>query len=252
MANLVRGRLLTSVVVSAFTIGCAVAEPPPATASALAEGVAARNHGLVLLFTRDKTTEPPESVALRTCLADHPRLACIPLTLTIKNEGGETVLRSYLSCSDRSIGIDLLMPNGNWQPFPGNEGFVYPGPGTAFTLMEPVCGANGLVLEGYRPGESRVFHMRLADPSLWLDTAFPAPPVPGHPPNHEKGYAILTGPSPVVIRARMSIAGCIASNQLKRDDVLDLRSLCTKGSEVKERFVALQSNELQLDPEHPD
>lgn len=127
------------------------------------------NHGLVLVLSRNETPEPPDSFALKTCLANHPALACVPLSLTIKNEGTETILRFFLSCSDRSIGFDLLMPDGNWEPFPSSIRSTYPGQGNTFTLMMPDCGRNIFMAEGFRPGESYVLHLRLTDPSLWLE-----------------------------------------------------------------------------------
>src|ERR1700675_3768999 len=86
-------------------------------------------HGLVLVLSRDETPEPPDSVTVKERLANHPQLACVPLNLTIKNEGNEAILRFFLSCSDRRAGFDLLMPDGKWKTFPSSIGLVYPGEG---------------------------------------------------------------------------------------------------------------------------
>ena len=200
------------------------------------------NHGLVLVLSRNETPEPPDSFALKTCLANHPALACVPLSLTIKNEGTETILRFFLSCSDRSIGFDLLMPDGNWEPFPSSIGSTYPG-------------RNIFMAEGFRPGESYVLHLRLTDPSLWLDTAFPSRDPDGGLPHkrQEKGYALLEGLGSHTIRAHRYIEGCTASAKLRPGSDLNplaYKSLCVGGSASKLRFV-LQSNELSLETESP-
>jgi hypothetical protein len=208
-----------------------------------------------LILSRDETPEAPDSFALKTCFANHPRLACVPLSLTIKNVGDETILRFFGSCNDMSIGFDLLMPDGNWEPFPSSAGFVYPGEGDTHIVMLPVCTRNISMVEGFWPGESYVLHLRLADPDLWLDTAFPAPdPDDGlihmHP---EKGYAIIERSSPHTIRAHRYISGCAAFHGLKPGNdlhALSWRSLCVGGKEPKLSFV-LQSNGLTLESDPP-
>jgi hypothetical protein len=186
-------------------------------------------------------------------LANHPRLACVPLSLTIKNVGDETILRFFGSCNDMSIGFDLLMPDGNWELFPSSAGFVYPGEGDSHIVMIPICTRNIFMVEGFWPGESYVLHLRLADPDLWLDTAFPAPdPDDGLIHMHqEKGYAILERSGPHTIRAHRYISGCAASAKLRPGsdpNPLAYQSLCVGGSASKLRFV-LQSNELKLESE---
>ena len=212
-------------------------------------------HGLVLVLSRDETPEPPDSVTVKECLANHPQLACVPLNLTIKNEGNEAILRFFLSCSDRRAGFDLLMPDGKWKTFPSSIGFVYPGEGKTFTVNLPSCGRNIFMAEAFWPGESYVLHLRLADQNLWLDTAFPAPDRDdGLPHKHqEKGYALLEGSGPHTIRAHRYIEGCTASAKLRPGsdpNPLAYRSLCVGGSASKLRFV-LQSNELKLESESP-
>jgi hypothetical protein len=154
------------------------------------------------------------------------------LTITVKNEGPETVLRWTGSCGDTSLGFDLQRSDGNWESFPVSE--------------LPVCGRNVLELQRLSPGESYVWHLRLADPALYLDTG----PDDGliHP--NLQGYGFLTRPGPHTIRAHWYVNGCVASNKLKPGsslgDPFAARSLCAQGTEPKQQFIVLQSNELRL------
>ena len=253
-----RGRVLlitSTFLLLVFGVVARAAPQKSAPASIQPQNPTSGNHGLVLILSRDETPEPPASFALKTCLANHPKLACVPLSLTIKNVGDEIILRFFGSCSDTSIGFDLLVPDGNWEPFPSSTGFVYPGEGGTHIVMMPMCGRNIFMVEGFWPGESYVLHLRLADQNLWLDTAFPAPdPDDGLIHMHqEKGYAILERSGPHTIRAHRYISGCFGSHGLKPSNDLNAlawRSLCVGGKEPKLSFV-LQSNQLTLESDPP-
>jgi hypothetical protein len=243
-----RGRVLPTAATLLLLVFAVIARAAPqksAPASIPPRSPASANHGLVLILSGDETPEAPDSFALKTCLANHPRLACVPLSLTIKNAGDETILRFFGSCNDMSIGFDLLMPDGHWGPFPSFTGFVL-----------PLCTRSISMVEGFWPGESYVLHLRLADPDLWLDTEFPAPdPDDGLIHMHqEKGFAILERSGLHTIRAHRHINGCVAFHELKPGNdlhALAWRSLCVGGKEPKLSFV-LQSNGLTLEsgPSH--
>jgi hypothetical protein len=201
------------------------------------------DHGLKLIVSREPVPEPPDSSALKTCLVNHPSAACALLTLVLKNEGKETVLIWSGNCGSAGIGFDLKNPDGSWVPFP--------------TAGPWVCSAI-LVVESLPPGKSSGGRLRLADPSLELDTAFP--PHDGLPhtnkgqilieaPGPYKGHVLIEGPGPYTIRANRYIWGCTASDRLKADTILDpssAGSLCIIGTTPRHDFAILQSNEVEL------
>jgi hypothetical protein len=192
------------------------------------------DHGLLLILSQDKALEPSESTAHKTCLSNHPPLACALLTITVKNEGTETVLRWSMSCGDLGIGFDLKKSDGGWEPFTMGGDL-------------PICSRNMLEVRKLSPGDSYVQHIRLAD-RFYTGTAFP-PPDDGliHP--HHQGYEFLTAPGPHTIRARWYVDGCVASDKLTPGGVLEAfaaRSLCVAGTEVKQQFIVLQSDGLTL------
>ena len=195
------------------------------------------DHGLSLVLSQDQTPERPDSPALKSCLVNHPPLACAPLTLELKNEGKETLLTWSSSCGDTSIGFDLMKPDGTWGPIPSPPFLV--------------CSSNVLTVRRVPPGKSYTLHVRLADPNLTLDTAFPKPG-PGDGPLHEhpeKGYVRISGPGPYTIRARWDINGCAASDKLKPESALNpfsVQSLCVNGSALKPHFASLTSNEIPM------
>ena len=157
----------------------------------------------------------------------------------MKNEGKETILRWFSSCSANDIpGIALLMPNGDWEGFPHQ-----------MTL----CGRNVLEVRSLEPGESYVLHFRLADPLLQLDTSFP--PDDGRIHMYDRYRRLLEGPGPRMIRAQWNIDGCIASEKFKHDMNLEpfaAVALCHGGAKPNSQFIALQSNELTLRSGAPD
>lgn len=197
------------------------------------------DHGLLLILSQDATPEPSDSSELRTCLARHLPLACVLLTITIKNDGAETVLAWWSTCGDTGMAFDLQKSDGSWEPFP---------PAPLSDRDIPLCSRNFTYVQKASPGESHVEQIRLADVFLYLDTALP--PLddglihPRHP-----GSAFLMAAGPHTIRLRWHVVGCIASGKLKPGDVpnaFTAQSLCVAGTEVNPRFVALQSNELNL------
>jgi hypothetical protein len=197
------------------------------------ENPAPADHGLSLILSQSQTSEPSDSGALKTCLADHPPLACVLLTITVENKGRETVLRWTTSCG-ADASIDLKNSDGSWEA-PSNYSDL------------PICSRNVLNVQKLSPGESYVKHIRLAD-FYSTSTAFPPPDDEFLHPHHQ-GFEFLMAPGPHIIRARWSIDGCVASGKLEPGGVLEpfsARSLCVAGGEPKQLFIVLQSNELNL------
>lgn len=187
--------------------------------------------GLVLTLTRDQTTESSDSPALKSCLEHHPSLACIPLAVALKNEGEQTVLLLFSSCDGGVPGIEIQMPNGDWEAFP----------------HEPiVCTRNVLVLRSLAHGESYVLHFRLGDPLMSLDTTFP--PDDGLIHLHDQYRSLLGGTGPRAIRAYWNFDGCIASEKFKSDVGVDpyAPGLCSEGTDPIPQFAVVRSNELIL------
>jgi hypothetical protein len=174
---------------------------------------------LVLTLSQDQP-EPSDSTALKDCLVNHPPPACALLTLTLKNEGKETILSWFGTCNDLRIGFALLAQDGNWKPLP--------------TELWGVCVSDVLMMESLPPGKSDVVHLRLADRSLQISS---------------NGYALLTGPGPLAIRSSWTIWGCIASGNLKADSTPDpvaARGLCVQGTAPKQAIVVALSNKLTM------
>jgi hypothetical protein len=220
---------LVAVSVAMGTVAFAQNDVPPRS-----QNPAPADHGLLLILSQDQTLEPSESTALKTCRSNHPPLACALLTITVKNEGTETVLRWTMSCSDVGIGFDLKASDGSWEPFTMGDDL-------------PLSSRNILEVQKLSPGDSYVKHIRLAD-RFYTGTAFPPPDDALIHPRHQ-GYEFLTAPGPHIIRARWYVDGCVASDKLKPGGVLEAfaaRSLCVAGTEVKQQFIVLQSDELTL------
>jgi hypothetical protein len=233
MAHSNRGFFRTLVAISVVmgTLGVAQNDVPPSPES---KDPAPADHGLLLLLSQAQTPEPSDSSALKTCLNNHPPLACVLLTITVENARTETILRWSMSCGAGGVGFDLKKFDGSWEPF-ANGGDL------------PICTRNVLDVQRLSPGESYVQHIRLADP-FYTDTAFPPPDEGLIHPRHQ-GYAFLTAPGPHIIRARWYVDGCVASEKLKAGGLLEpftARSMCVPGTEVKQQFIVLRSNELNL------
>jgi hypothetical protein len=216
MAHVSRYLLLIVVAMSVLTAVLSSAQ----TDTSLSHDVKKQDsadHGLVLTLSQDQTPEPPDSTDLKTCLATHPPAACALLTLTLKNEGKETILSWYSTCDDRSIGFALLTQDGTWKPLPKEMW---------------VCGSTMLWAQSLPPGKSDVVHIRLAERSLQISS---------------NGYALLAGPGPFTIRASWTIRGCVASGDLKADSTPDLSTAkCAQGTAMKQSFAAALSNKLTM------
>lgn len=177
-------------------------------------------HGLTLSLTQDPA-EPPDSSALRTCLATHPPLACVPLTITLRNDGPDRLLIWESSCTDMEPQIEIQQEDATWVPFPQCQ---------SPTCIR-ICNRNVLSVQALAHGESRVRHWRLSDSSLDVMYA---------PPDNEliypqcKGCEWLDAPGPHLIRARLFVRVCLAAKKLKLGDTLapfDPRSICEAGEE---------------------
>lgn len=196
-------------------------------------------HGLVLTIGLDQTPQPKDSGALRDCLGLYPPLVCERLTVLLKNEGKETILSFSTSCGHDAVQFKFLKPGGGWESFPMWQNGL------------PLCGRNVAILKIYRPGESEVRHMKLADDSsLDLDMI----PRPDDKISRIRtGYDFLLAPGAHTIRAHWAIYGCASSHKLKPDadiSYFTAGSLCaadTKSTTML--FARPQSNELQLSPD---
>ena len=175
-------------------------------------------HGLTLELTQG-SPEPAESPELKICRATHPPLACVPLTITLGNDGPDRLLIWGSSCGDMEPQIDIQQADGSWAPFPQCQS----------PACLRICNRNVLSVHALARGESRVRHWRLSDSSL--DVTY-APPDDGfiHPPC--RGCEWLNAPGPHLIRARLSVSACPAAKKLKPDDPLapfDPQSICEAG-----------------------
>lgn len=181
---------------------------------------ASTDRGLTVDLSQGETLEPSESIPLQSCLAEHPPLFCVLLTLVLTNTGKNTILLWSSSCYGPSITFDLRRSDGSWRNFP---------------KMGIVCGSNVLGVQSLAPHESSIVHIRMADLFLDLET--------------NEVRAEVAGRGPFVIRANWTIWGCAASGKLKKGASLELpptSSLCAKGTVAKPDFAVLRSNELQV------
>jgi hypothetical protein len=234
-----RGRVLllstvAAYLLSALTVAAQSAPRKDAPAGIVPLNQASGDHGLVLILSHDATPEPTDPAALKTCLAHNPSPACVPLTLTIKNEGKETILSWFHTCGQAFAYFDLRRPDGTWMAFPMDLENMW------------TCDSNVMGIERLLPGTSRTLRFRLADESLMLGTSFPRS---GEPEELHRGYALLTGPGPYTIRAHWNVDGCASSEKVNpgsQSGPFGGRSLCANGSERQPHFVVIQSNELTL------
>ena len=65
------------------------------------------DRGLSVILSEDAPPEPSDSTELKNCVARHPPLACVLLTVTVKNEGRETVLTWWSTCGEPDMDFDL-------------------------------------------------------------------------------------------------------------------------------------------------
>lgn len=259
MAHPIRGLFLS--LIAALTImqtfgyaqADAISSSPPQTP-------ASSDHGLVLILSRDAKAEPPNSDQLKNCLARSVPLACILLTITVRNEGTETLLTFLSTCGYGYIAFDLQKPDGTWELFP------FP-PLETEDLPLSLCTRSFPYVQKLAPGESHVEQTWLANSFLHMDTALPPPDDERVHPHHP-GSAFLMAPMPHKIRLHWNVTACVVSSKLKPGDFPDAsfsgvqpaiqlanrtaQSFCeSSGSEKGQTFmVPLQSNELDL-PSRP-
>jgi hypothetical protein len=221
---------LSSIAVTLLMTAAAVAQDDALSADRFGKQNSA-DHGLILILTKEQTSELPDSSDLKACLVSYPPTACALLTLELKNRGKETILLWSSTCGDPLIGFDLRRPDGSWEPFP----------------TEPwTCASTFVGVESLRPGKSFVLQLRLTDPVLELDTSA-SPPHDGVV-HASKAYALIAGTGPYTIRARWDIWGCAASDKLNGDNfnLFTAPSLCVNGTASKRDFALVLSNELEL------
>src|SRR5260370_11818766 len=117
MAHSTRGFFRTLVAISVVmgTLGVAQNDVPP---SPEPKDPASPDHGLLLLLSQAQTPEPSDSSALKTCLNDHLPLACVLLTITVKNAGTQTILRWSMSCPRATPAFRLKKFDATWEPLP--------------------------------------------------------------------------------------------------------------------------------------
>lgn len=233
-----RGLFLTLIAIS-LGMGTLGFAQNNAASSIASQKLGPSDHGLLLILSHNAIPEPSDSRGLKTCLAKHLSLACVLLTVKIKNEGTETVLTSWSTCGDQGMAFDLQKSDGGWEPFP-------PVPLNERDL--PFCTRNFMYVQKLSHGESHVEQIRLADPFLYLDTAWP-PLEDGLIHATHPGSAFLMAAGPHTIRVRWHVVGCAASDKLKPGEVLNAltgQAPCASGTEMNPRFVVLQSNELNL------
>lgn len=190
-------------------------------------------HGLTLSLSQD-SAEPPDSSEFKNCLATHPPPACVPLTVTLRKDGPETlVMWGPGGCGEIVPDIDFQQADGTWRAFPYSPGHV----------SYQLCSVIGFA-QRFSRGESRVRRFRLE--SLGLDVVYP-------PPDDESihprcvGCEWLLGKGPHQIRARLHLKACVASKKLKPTrpfNSFDTRSICNAGKEPTP--LQLLSNEISL------
>jgi hypothetical protein len=183
------------------------------------QGPGDHDHDLVLTLSQDQS-EPANSTALKDCLVSHPSAACALLTLTLKNEGKETLLSWFSTCNDVSIRFALLEQDDKWKPLP--------------TDVWGVCVSDMLGEHSLPPGKNTVVHLRLSERSLQISS---------------DGYALLASPLPLTIRASWTIWGCAARGQITADATSDpvvARRLCAPGTVPKQAFAVALSNILTI------
>jgi hypothetical protein len=190
-------------------------------------------YGLTLAFSQD-SAEPPGSSEFKNCLASHPPLACVPLTVALRKDGPETlVMWGPGGCGEIVPDIDFQQADGTWRAFPYSLGYV----------SHRLCNVIGFA-QRFSRGESRIGRFRLA--SLGLDVVYP-------PPDDEfihprcVGCGWLRDAGPHLVRARLYLKACVASKKLKPTgpfNSFDTRSICKAGKEPT--LLELISNEISL------
>jgi hypothetical protein len=195
-------------------------------------------HGLKLVFKQVSDGNLLEQVSYKTCVRTHPPLACMPLTLALRNEGTETVLRWTSTCSS-DYWFEIANDDGSWRRFP---------------RQLPLCARNMLYVQRITPGQSYELHFKLSDPTLLLDTQFPIDQGSYRDAwiTSTPGSTLLTGQRSPKIRVVYFVDGCVAAQKdIEKGigqtmDPFDGESLCFGGKKPEQDFIRLESNELEL------
>lgn len=189
----------------------------------LKEQASAADPSLLLTLSQEQNPEPRgDSMDQKNCLDHYLRLACVLLTLTLKNTGTVTILSFSTSC-DKRVWFDLMKSDGSWEPFPVSDNF----------LDRPVCSRNVLIVQILSPGDTEVWHIRLADLGMKLDA--------------------LASSGSHTIRARSTISGCVVSDKAKPEKPLNpltAHSMCVAGK-IVQQFAILHSTSLDLTADPP-
>lgn len=210
----------------------------PVCAQVSGHSTVTSTHGLKLVLQQVSDRNLLEQDSYKSCVRTHPPLACMPMTLALRNEGTETVLRWASTCSS-DYWVEIANDDGSWQRFP---------------QQLPLCARNILFVQRILPGQNIELHFKLSDPTLLLDTEFPnaqgsyrdswITPTPG--------FTLLTGQRSPTIRVVWIIDGCVAAQKdLEKGlgqtmNPFDGESLCLGGKKPEQNFIRLQSNELEL------
>jgi hypothetical protein len=173
-------------------------------------------HGLRLLLKQESQYQKSDGSAVPreqvdACSKLHPLFACIPIRVTLKNEGDEIILRWFTTCPGGILdaSFEVQNPDGRWESFR---------PGDLYN-----CASNGVVVQRIGPGESYEWTMKLAD--LGVPTA-----------EKESRH----------FRMHWELTGCITTRKdvLTGTDPILARSQCLGRKEPLPRFVTLQSNAI--------
>lgn len=152
-------------------------------------------HGLTLALSQD-SADSPDSSELKNCLVNHPPLACVPLTVTLRKDGPETlVIWGPGGCGEIVPDLDFQQPDGSRRAFPYSPAYV----------SHRLCNVIGFA-QRFSRGESRVGRFRLA--YLRSDVAYPPPDDEFiHPRCLGCGWLLETGPH--LIRARLYLRAAL-------------------------------------------
>jgi hypothetical protein len=191
------------------------------------------------MLTLGRAPETPDSTEEKACLFRHPPLACVLLTVTLKNSGTKPVVLDWSEgCGDNGLSFDMQISDGSWKPFPRDYDQL------------SICTRNTLGTKRLSPGDSYEEHVRLGQANLHLDSSYPPllDEQPIHAPHRSyAGYEFLTTPGPRTVRARWSVNGCVATDKPRpgtRRNPFFAEEYCEPGTHAKRD--ALQSNELAV------
>jgi hypothetical protein len=195
-------------------------------------------HGLILKLGH--SDENIDTAAIKSCLENHPPIACVPFVLTIKNEGKEIVERLTTSCgmAGQPAAFEIQHQDGSWHPFPINNYEIFP------------CTRNMIGWQEILPGHSYPVTWWLGHENSQLDTEYPSRKVRDRLSfDSHIGYKILHGAGMITIRAQLSLQGCVASENIQASKFiqsLDSTAHCAGGAPPAVNFVVLQSNPMDI------